>query len=460
MVSRSVFLVGVVSVLLALPFSAWPGGQRERAERAREPVQLEVTFVGPEREAMYEEIWALYMEQNPHVEINLLLVEDAAIPAIEARIAAGDPPDMAQRWFNTNQFNYTNFVNLLEVDFPYWERITYDVAGAWETAFGIEDYVPGINIWQPPLSSFIYHADEMSKTGLNPRDTVRSMAALKAFLAKLKAYIDSRSDLSYVFDEGWHILWAELWPTMFVHALGHSPQELDELYLGRIRWDDMSNNPFVDYFRLFKDFYDRGIMPDKWSQRDWSAEYEAGFIGKKSIFTFHGPWLFDKVFAQDPSAKLSGFPLPVTNGVLPATWSINPAQGATSIFAGNEDKPAFAETLTAFNWWLSPDTVKKVAEAIGWSPAMDMSDVGVPDLRTPYYSEIVKPAIEGYFGEGSLVLDLHGSALVKKYQKKGTPNVLGENMVKNYLEYLEGRMSLEAMMKQLQERWEAAYDIP
>ncbi len=457
---KFVIVLSIMSMLFALPLAIWAGGQRDQSEKGQETVQLEVTFIGPEREAMYQEVWALYMEENPHVKINLLLVEDAAIPAIEARIAAGDPPDMAQRWFNTNQFNYTNFVNLLEVDFLYWDKIAYDVEGAWEKAFGIKNYVPGINIWQPPLSSFIYHEDEMTKAGLNPRDTVRSMEDLKAFLSKLKAYVDSRSDLKYVFDEGWHILWAELWPTMFVHALGHAPEELDDLYLGKIRWDDMDKNPYVDFFRLFKEWYEKGIMPEKWSQRDWSAEYEAGFIGKKSIFTFHGPWLFDKVSAQDPSAKLSGFPLPVTDGILPGTWAINPAKGATSIFAGNEDKPKYSETVKAFKWWLSPETVKKVSEAIGWSPAMDMSHIGVPELITPYYVKIVKPALEGYFGKGRLVLDLHGSELAKKYQRKGTANVLSENMVKNYLEHLEGRMSLEAMMKQLQERWEAAYKIP
>ncbi len=103
--------------------------------------------------------------------------------AFGARLAAGDAPAInTNQWPSPNRDNYQTYVDLKEINYPYWDKfVTFDAKTVWESQNAIS-YTPSL-VWRGGrYMSFIYYKEEMTKAGLNPRNSVRTWEDLDAFL--------------------------------------------------------------------------------------------------------------------------------------------------------------------------------------------------------------------------------------------------------------------------------------
>jgi ABC-type glycerol-3-phosphate transport system substrate-binding protein len=264
-------------------------------------IVIEVTATEPEYAGQDRAIWDLFEQENPNITIKITPINEDTEAAYQTRIAAGDPADIRTNIFFPNKDNYQVYANLLTLPVKNWEYLTYNGKMVFEQTSGIKNYAPSFNVQLGPFRTFIFYADEMRKAGLDPKNSVKTLADLDAFLAKLHTYVKTRSDLQYTFDAGWSAnAWGRTHLEAVVVATGGTKEQMRDLFRGKIKWTDMQNNPFVPALKKMKEWYDKGYLPRKWWTRAWETEYETGFIAKKSILAFHGPWLFDKTLAQRP----------------------------------------------------------------------------------------------------------------------------------------------------------------
>jgi ABC-type glycerol-3-phosphate transport system substrate-binding protein len=375
-------------------------------------------------------------------------------------VVAGDPPAdiMGNCAGALDKDTYQHFVDLRTIDFEWWDNYTYDVKNQYSIITGIKDFTPTANPFQGFKFSFIFYEDLMEEAGLDPKGTVRTLDDLRAFLGDLKAYVDQDPDVEYVWDIGWHswvVLYAFLNSMTITFEDGSYDNQIP-VWMGDVAWTDLENNPFRHFFEVMKEFYDAGYFPEKWWTRRWEEDYEASFIAQKSIFTYHGPWLWDKVEAANPDAMLDGMHFPSASGKV-WSYAISP-RDATVLFTANMDKPNKDAVIKAFNWWHSPEAVKMRAEALGQAPAYDMSSVGAPELTNSQYLQYIKPVNEGVFGELTWENGFAGQDLAVPYAKSGLPAVLAsDDMAEVVGNYFEGNMSLEELMETVQARWDALY---
>jgi len=424
-------------------------------------VELEVVATDPEYLAKEQEIWSLYEEENTNVKIKLISINEDQASAFDARVSAGTPSDIMSKRTNVSKNDYKTFVNLQEIDYPYWDKFNYDIKNAFSKGQGIsESYTPVLSVWAGKFYSFLMYEDEMEKAGLKPRETVKTLSDLDNLLAQLKVYIDKNSQFSYVFDIGWDSWFdGSVLLQTFAVAAGFDGKAMEDVFMGKIRWDEVDNNPYAASFKLLKEYYDKGYLPQKWWTRSWDKDYEPGFIAKKSILAFHGPWLWTKVLAADPNAKLSGFPVPINKNGKVWSGAASNVDGAC-MFACNTGKPQYKETVKAFIWFNSPEIVKLRSEALGLAVCMDLGDVGTPDLKDPQTLSIVKPFREGLFGKGAWE-SVEPNKIAAPYIVKGKPEVLQDDAIAVEIgKYFEGAISLNDFMSVLQKRWEDTYSIP
>jgi hypothetical protein len=422
-------------------------------------VELEIRASQPEYLSQEQQIWNIYLEKNPHVTIKMIAVNESTSVAYQTRIAAGNPPDI-DCWTTVNKTNYTNYINLTEIGFPNWGRYQYDAKNAWGELNGIPGYVPVLASFAGPSFSFIYHKDEMDKTGLNPRATVRTMADLDKFLAALKVYTE-KNNIPYVLDTAWHPwVWGTMAPPMWSAATGGSAQAEKDLWNGVIKFTDMERNPYVPMYKLLKEYYDKGYFPSKWWTRSWEPEMENGFINKKSILIWHGPWLWTKVAAATPGAKLEGFPLPANKDGIIRNAGVEINKGDV-LFTANKNKANYAEAVKAFIWWTSPEIIKLRAEALQQIPVYDLKDIGLPNLKGGQYVTVIKPVNEGFFGKAKYENSVLPSTMVDKFRQKTSPKVMDDALMSGQIgDFMEGKLTLADLMKLYQRRYDEGYTIP
>ena len=425
------------------------------------PVTLRIIASQPEYQAVEEEIWKMYTAEHPNVTIEMSSINEDTTAAFKTQVAAGDAPDL-QLYAVVEKSEYEIYQNLAEIDYPYWDLLPYDAKGVYAEANGTkEGFTPCLYPFSGVTFSFIYHEDIMEKTGLDPRNTVRTMEDLDKFLADLKVYADANG-YACTLDMGWHnwcVFDQEIYELAV--ALGASRESLNKLWLTReIRWDDVANNPYVPAFEKLKEWYDKGYLPEKWWTRAWETDFEAGFTAKNSILCYHGPWLWTKVETADPDAKLAGFPFPANAEKIIQNGAIEPNKG-TVMFACNKGNENYEEAVKAFIWWNSPEIVKVRAEAFGNVPLMDLSSVGSAELEATQYTSVIKPVLEGFFGEGVIFdSNLWVSTLAGAYKTKdGQPVLQADDMASNYGDYFEGKITIEDLMKICQTRFETYYSF-
>ncbi len=450
-------------VLIVLAVSLFANGNKETATKGSEDsgknVTIEVISVQPEYMEQEKQVWDLYMEENPNVTIKITSVNEDQETAFMARLAANEGPAIMDRTIpQPDKSNYKVYANLLDIDYPYWDQLTGNPKGIFEKYTGIKGYVPSVNVLQTFPYSFLFYKDEMAKAGLDP-STIRTWKDVDNFLAKLKVYVDKTEGLEYVLDTGWEPwVWGLCLPNIVSLSLGADSKDMLDLYTGKIAWTELDKNPMVPFFKKMKEYYQKGYLPKNWWGREWENEFEAGFINKKSIFTLHGPWIWDKTLAADPSAKLAGVPLPATkDGKLPEYPRGTEGAGILSQW---EDTPEYPEIVKAFIWYNSPKVAEMRAQYVGAPPSFKTVSKDF-SLKSPQFMNVIKPAIEGAFGSG-LSWDNSPWAvnIVAPHKIDGKPDVLMDNALAEPLgKYYSGSMSLADLMKILEQRWQDAYDF-
>jgi len=452
----------IIFLVLGMSISLFAGGDKEDAAKdsadSGEKVVIEVVSQQPEYMEQERQVWDLYTEENPNVEIKLISVNEDQMTAFMARVAANEGPAIMDRSIpKPDKTNYKIYANLLDIDYPYWDQLIGDPKSVFEANTGIKGYVPTLRILDTFPFTFIYYIDEMQKAGIDTSN-VRTWDDVDSLLAELKTYVDKTDGIEYVLDTGWHSwVWGMAFPNVVSLSLGADNQEMADLYTGKIAWTDLDNNPIVPFFVKMKEYYDKGYLPNNWWTREWENDFESGFINRKSIFTLHGPWIWDKTLAADPSAKLGGFPLPANNGKLAEYPKDTSGVAILSQWVGT---PEFPEIVKAFNWYNSPEVAEMVAQYVGAPPTFKtVSDDFV--LDSPQYKNVIKPAINGAYGPG---LEWDSSAwgviVAGSNRVDGTPDVLmDDELAGTFRDYFNGDLSLAGLMDIFQQRWEAAYDF-
>ena len=200
--------VGAASVGLAAcaapPPAAPEAAAPAAAAPAAEPVVLEVKSIQPEYSAQTKQILDVYKEKNPHVSFVITDVNEDTQAAYDARIAAGNPADMDCQAACTKE-NYKQYMNLLEMPDFNWGQFDKGAKTAFESLYGVKDYVPFVNPYLGYFFTFLFYKDKMAEAGLDPKANVKSMDDLDKFLGDLKKFVDgSGGKYAYVFDTGWH----------------------------------------------------------------------------------------------------------------------------------------------------------------------------------------------------------------------------------------------------------------
>ena len=449
-------IVCLVMVLSLLSFSSvvFAGGGQEVAGA----IKLEVVADQPEYEAQARELWDLYVEDNPNVEVNVISVNEDQVAAFTARLAAGDAPHLGMTVGGTTKSNYTNFANLLEIDFQHWDNFSFNARTIYDEMLGIEDYVPAIQPFGTFRFSFIYYDDEMRKAGVD-MTAIRTWDDVDAVMSELKNYVDTTEGLEYVLDTGWHSwVWMRCLMPILSLSLGRDLQEHRDLWLGEIDWSDLRRNPLVPVLEKLKEYTDKGYLPEDWWTRAWESEYEVGFINRKSILTLHGPWMWTKTLAANPGAELSGAPLPAGPGGKLAAFPVTPEFGS-GIYAAWVGTPEMDEVVKAFNWLMSPEILELQAQYIGMPPNLKtFSDTF--ELDFSQFQEMVRPSLRGTWGDVSWVNEAWGPDVAGPYKVEGRPDVMMDDIVVSELEkYFEGSISIADLMEYFKDRWEAAYQF-
>jgi hypothetical protein len=264
-----------------------------------------------EYEGQYEEIWSVYEAQNPGTKINVFPLNEDMAAAHNAKIAGGYLPAIeltTTLQLRADNTNYEAFYDLSKLDFPWWDKWTWDVQNTWSDSFG-QSGPRTLEIFQGIVITWMWRTELMEKAGFNPREDVKTFEDLKTLLAEGAAWAQADPDVEYFWDVAWHN-WA--WGPFYMHfvptsfADGQKDRQRDA-YLGKAKFN-APDSPYRHIFEFFKEANDEGWIPERSWTRQWEPDMEGSYIGGKSVMMLHGPWPWDKMQANDPSVAQTGMP--------------------------------------------------------------------------------------------------------------------------------------------------------
>jgi ABC-type glycerol-3-phosphate transport system substrate-binding protein len=429
------------------------------AEEPAEEIVLDVRASQPEYLNAERQIWDIYEAENPGIKINLYALNEDTEDAHEAKLAGGYVPAI-DGFVTIDASNYQNFVNLLEVDFEWFDRWTYDVRNAQEELTGVPG-VYALDIYQGFIFTWQYHADLMEELGLDPR-SVKTQADLEQFLTDCTAAVAERDDIDYCWDQGWHNwVWGDNYFGLLPQAYTDGQRDMQrESWLGNI--DDPTQDPFRHSFEFYKEAYDKGWIPEEFWLREWETDMESSFIAKKSVMMLHGPWTWDKMMAADPSAQQLGIPAtPPENEGDPWVQNMSAMEllRGYRIPIGNLDKPEWPQVLHAFNWLHSPEVVKMRAEIAGRGVMYELDEP--LELDGPQWNGIVKEFQPGGLYE-NVIIDTSptGAENVAKYKKEGSGEYWDWQWNDVWAKVVQDEMTVDEALAWFHEQVANNYELP
>ena len=451
----------LIAILLVTSVTLFAAGKAEKKGTTKAvsgpKVTLEVISRQPEYINQEKAVWAIYEKSHPNVKIKLISINEGQESTISTRIAAGNPPHIADRTaLPVGPTTYKAYVNLLTVDAKAMKNLTFDVHKLYKDLYGWDNYVPALPIFEGIDFTLLWYKDVMDSAGLNPK-SIKTWSDMDSFLAKLKGYVDTDPKLSIVWDYGWHPwVFGQAMLGSWAVSLGAHYSDLQNLFLGKISWTDLKKNPYVPVFKKLHQYYKKGYFPKQWWTRAWENDFEAGLIAGKSAFAWHGPWIWTKILAQKPNAKLDGTTLPAGPGNTLAMYPMDGVDGYAMFSAWQKDKKLFPIILDAFNWVTSTPIAEKVSQYVGSVPHLKNLS---PDyeLDNPQYQHVMKEAFKIY----NVSYKPFGWTMAIKYQIKGRAIPTAEDVVAGWVgKYLEDKISLKDLMKYFENKWKAAYKLP
>jgi ABC-type glycerol-3-phosphate transport system substrate-binding protein len=234
-------------------------------------------------------------------------------------------------------------------------------------------------------------------------------------------------------------------------------------YLGEKTFND-ADSPYRSMFESLKEWYDKGYMPENWWLREWEADMEASYIAKKSIMILHGPWVWEKALAADPSVVQEGIPAtpPAEGQETWVSWMGDVATPSRNVlYKQVMEKPEWPHILSAWNWFFSPEAVKMRAEIQG-SPTVYKLDEPL-DLSGGQWDGIVKEFYneDGLYKDVALESSATGELAATRFRKEGSPGAfaVGVGLAAKTGELMTGTITVQDMLDWIQNNWEQSYDI-
>lgn len=258
-------------------------------------------------------------------------------------------------------------------------------------------------------------------------------------------------------------MWANAWALAFPEG---QQANQNDCWSGRKRFND-PDSPWRPVYTWLKEAYDKGILPQNWWTREWETDFEASYIAKKSVMVFHGPWLWDKALAADPTIQQLGLPAtPPAAGQ--DTWMQYLAPIDTfrwfALIEGVQNLPEWPQVRTAWAWWHSPAVVKMRAEGIG-SPVVYRLDEPLELAGAAQWEGVRKEIdVAGGVFENVHFVDPAGwaEAQAGRYTVPGATGPWDHNGTASTKigELMTGAITVQDFLDWAQANFEASYNLP
>lgn len=469
-------LTAAGAALAACAPAATPSAPAEAPAEAVAPapakeIVLDVIARQPEYLNIQRQIWDIFEKENPGIKINLFAVNEDEHAGLQAKIAGGYIPHIATTPTTTSApvteayRLYYDLSQLSDEDFPWWDRWTFDIKHAFTERYGL----PGpraLDVMAPWICTWHWHVDLMEQAGLDPRRDVKTWDDLNRLLREGTAWAKSNPDVDYFFDIGWHPLVVISWLSAWALAFPEGQQEnQNACWLNKAKFNG-PDSPWRPVLHWLKELYDDGILPESWWTREWEPDFEASYIAKKSVMVFHGPWLWSKAKAADPTVVQLGLPAsPPAEGQ--ETWM--QWQAGIDLFRwyalmeGVQNLPEWPEVKKAWAWWHSPKVVKMRAEGIG-SPVVYRLDEPLELEGAPQWEGIRKDidVPGGEFEQVKFVDPANwGVDKAQAYRLPGSPDTFDHNgsAPAKVGELMTGKITVQEFLDWAQANYEASYDL-
>jgi raffinose/stachyose/melibiose transport system substrate-binding protein len=328
-------------VLLILTMGMMFVGCGQQAQQTPAQVTLDILAYGDNstREGQdWNRLVAEFQAANPGIRIRSeMLFDQAYHQKVEARLAAGDVPDIAymwvdalgQAWRDSNQF----------VDHrPFLDPNFYDLSL-------IDPMGPNGEIFQVPLgtsnitSVLFVNTALLAELGLSMPRTYAEMVAMVPV-----ARAAGKEVIAFAGAEGW--VWNSCLLGTVVGRLSGNANWVSEAMSGRHRFTD---RPFVDSLAFLRRMVTDGVLTDSVVLTDYGAAL-SNFINGNALFMLDGQWRAGGI--EDPAFQrnVQMIPFPALPGEVPAM--ANSASGVTSVGYGITRKgasnPAVLEAALKF----------------------------------------------------------------------------------------------------------------
>ncbi len=438
-----------------------------------ETVVLDVLTSPSEYEGPYREIWNLFEATHPGIEIALFSINEDTSAAHEARVAGGFLPaieDTTEQQLVAGVDNFETFIDLSSIDFPWWDKWTWDVKNAWSDLFGL----PGprtLTPFQGFVLTWQWNQELMERAGLDPQNDVKTWDDQKAWLDEGTAWANTQDDVSFFWNVAWHNwVFGVQYPEIVPMAFGDgNRQRLVDCWLGNAKFN-AEDSPYRHHFEFFLEANDKGWIPDGLSTRQWEGDMEASYIAGDSVMMFHGPWVWDKAMAAGSDFAVNdmqaGMPAaPPADGQPWIQAASPPSVSDLGLFmrTGNKETTYWEQTLTTWNWLHSPEVIPLRAEAEGRAVTYTLDEP--PNIEGPQFQAVLKEigAPGGKWEDVSFEEGQTGEVLAAPFRIEGSTGVFdweanGNNVV--MADLLSGAIDVQAALDVLQKNWEASYDIP
>jgi ABC-type glycerol-3-phosphate transport system substrate-binding protein len=425
------------------------------------PVTIDFVSWLPEYDNAYRQIWDVFESENPDIKLNVSAINEDTRAAFDAKVSGGYLPAMKQLWNDepVTKDNYTNYVNLGEIGFPYFDKWTWDIEHEWSNRFGL----PGPRVLDPYagiVGSFVYHKDIVDDMGWDPQSEVKTYEDLKKFAEDLKLYVEDHPDLDFGWDRAWlnGFTYLRLMNLIPVAWEDGSRERQTACWMGEAKFN-AEDSPYRHTFEHLRDVYANGWNPENWWNREWEADMEASFIAKKSVMVVHGHWMWDKTLAGNPDAQLAGFPFPRADREDTILHMEEPfVSTGWAMYSPVQDLPEWEQIKRAFIWWHSPAAVRMRGQAEGRAVLYELDQP--LELESAQWKGLLQH-VGTDWPDVKLDNGPWGEQSAAPYQIPGTPGPWdrgGGGFNETMISAVAGKISVQEALDVAQANWDKSFE--